>query len=137
MIEKVQCIVVTAQGFLGLMKVEKGFAMVSTPVEFDETPHEAAHRVLRATLGRAARFENIVQLNAMGDDDGIMEYTFMLRVIQSATGITMGKGFQWIAPNYREMAERLFPGMFLAGVASTYRLALQTMAKPAPFKGGR
>lgn len=130
MIEKVQCIVVTSQGFLGLMKVEKGFAMMSTPVEFDETPHEAAHRILRATLGRAARFENIVQLNAMGDDDGNMDYTFMLRVIQSATAITLVQGFQWIAPNYRAMAERLFPAMFMDGVASTYRLALQTVLKP-------
>ena len=63
MLEKIQCIVVSRQGSLGVMQEGKSFSMLNTIVEFDETNTEAAHRILRTVLGNAAEFERITQLN--------------------------------------------------------------------------
>lgn len=124
--ENVQCIVVSTQGSLGLVQVGKEFAMLTTVVEFDETPTEAAHRILRTALGNAADFTRIEQMNLLSEAEDIAQYTFVLRVKEVATDITRLGRFQWLSPRYRETLEALHPKLLGEGVASTYRRAMAT-----------
>ncbi len=124
MLEQVQCIVISKQGSLGLLQVGKGFSMLRTLVEFDETPTEAAHRILRVALGNAVDFKCIEQLNLLSDAPESVQFTFVLRVDESATNITRARGFQWLNPRYRETLEVRHPKILGDGVASTYRRAM-------------
>lgn len=126
MLEQVQCIVVSAQGSLGLVQIGQGFGMLRTIVEFDELPVESAHRILRVALGNAANFERIEQLNIISEAEDAIEYTFVLRTKESATDVTRLRGFQWLTPRYRETLEALRPELLGQGVSSTYRRAMAT-----------
>lgn len=124
MLEKIQCIVVSHQGSLGLVQDSKRFSMLSTIVEFDETSTEAAHRILRTVLGNAAQFERITQLNRVSEADDITETTFVLQVAESAVHISHSRGFQWLSPVYRTTLEGMYPKLMGDGVASSYRRAM-------------
>lgn len=131
MLEKIQCIVVSRQGKLGLVQEGKRFGMLRTIVEFDETDTEAAYRILRTVLGNAVDFKRITQLNVVREDEDIMETTFVLEVAESALKAIRVRGFQWLTPSYRETVEAMCPLLLGDGVASTYRRA---MALPTPKK---
>lgn len=124
MLDKIQCIVVSHQGSLGLVQNGKRFSMLSTIVEFDETSTEAAHRILRTVLGNAAQYECITQLNLVSEADDIMETTFVLQVAESAVKTFHPRGLQWLSPAYRTTLERLYPKLMGDGVASSYRRAM-------------
>lgn len=124
MIEHVQCVVVASEGSLGLLRQGNAFAMLNAPVEFDETPTEAMHRTVRRVLGQWVRFENLVELNALFDDDETRMHTFVLHVRAGACHASVPRGFQWLSKSYRQAAEALCPHLLGEGVASTYRRAL-------------
>ena len=124
MLEQAQCIVISAQGSLGLVLEEKRFSMLRSFVEFGETPAETAYWIARIALGNAVDYHRIQQLNFLQGEDGIDQYTFALHVKESATSISRMRGFQWITPSYREVLEKRYPALLGDGVASTYRRAL-------------
>ena len=129
MLEQVQCIVVSTQGSLGLMHEGKQFSMLRTFVEFVETPTEAAHRILRTALGDAVEFNRIEQLNLLSEGNDSSQFTFVLRVKESATGSSCLRGFQWLNPRYRQAVEARQPHLLGQGVASSYRRAMATAKK--------
>ena len=126
MIEHVHCVVVASDGSLGLSRQGNAdaFAMLNAPVEFDETPTEAMYRTARRILGPWVRFENLVELNALYDEDETRVYTFALHVRSGACTASVPRGFQWLSREYRQAAEAIHPRMLGVGVASTYRRAL-------------
>lgn len=124
MIEHVQCVVVASEGSLGLLRQGNAFAMMNASVEFEETPTEAMYRTARGVLGPWVRFENLVELNALFDDDETRVHTFVLHVRSGACQASVPRGFQWLSNSYRRAAETLYPHLLGDGVASTYRRAL-------------
>ena len=129
MLEQAQCIVISAQGSLGLVLREQRFCMMQSFVEFGETPVETAYWVARMALGDAVNYHRITQLNFLRGDDGIDQYTFALHVKESATNISRIPGFQWLTPSYRKVVEARCPHLLGDGVASTYRRALMEVNK--------
>lgn len=129
MIEKIQCIVVSTNGSLGLLQDGNLFSMLHADVEFVETPAEAAHRMLRQALGHAVDFERFEQLNCLSDSEGSVQFTFVLCVKESATTVSASRGFQWLNSRYREALEARYPQLLGAGVASSYRRALASVKK--------
>ena len=125
MLEQAQCIVVSAQGSVGLFLENQRFSMLRSFVEFGETPVETAYWISRMALGQAVNYHRIQQLNFLQDEYSIEQYTFALHVKESATNIFRMRGFQWLTPSYREMVEARCPHLLGDGVASTYRWALR------------
>lgn len=116
--EHIQCIVVSSCGCLGARLTQQKFTMLNTQVEWDETPTEAAFRVVKNELGHYVAFESLQRLHVFNDEQSF-EHIYMAKV-PNAFMRKSKPGFQWLTPAYLRAVEKLTPSLLQPGMMSTY-----------------
>lgn len=129
MIERIQCIVVSSLGSVGLCLKGQSWDMLTELVEWDETVHETAYRTFSKVLGFRPKWKSVNCLNTLRDDNPVgYEHIFFVRIPHDAIGLS-NKSLQWLTPSYRTVLETKYPKLLGPGVSSTYRRALQASRK--------